>query len=155
LSARSWSTPLIIFPSRCRFTNSRLFPNCYTFVMQFSLILSILILLRFLRGLRFSIEFLLKFTTIMFTHSERASILEMDCPGKITLKITSGENFRLIVLRMGSVNLPPRSYFSLRYWERSLNFSILISLRFAPSSLELMLLSLTSPVFLCLDIVIL
>lgn len=70
------------------------------------------------------------------------------------MNITYGENLLDKVLSIEMFIFPPKSYFSFLESAPSLNFSILISLTFAPSNLELMLLSLTY-VLRCFDIVIL
>lgn len=91
----------------------------------------------------FSILFLLRLSTIRLVHSARASILDIPCPERVTVKMTYGENLLVSVLRMEMFIFPPRSYFSLLARAPSLNFSMLMSFRLAPRSLELMLLSLT------------
>ena len=54
------------------------------------------------------------------------------------VNMTAGENLLVMVLSNGIVNFPASSYLSLLYWERSLNFSMLMSARLAPKSFELM-----------------
>lgn len=120
--ALSWSTPLIRFPSKFKLTSSTQLLSASTFGMQFSEKSTILNLAWFFKGARLSILFLLRLSTMMFVHSARASILAMPWPGSVTVKMTSGENLLVKVLRIETLIFPPRSYFSLRSWERSLNF---------------------------------
>ncbi len=87
-------------------------------------------------------------------HSARASILDIACPERVMVNMTYGENLLVKVLSIEMFIFPPKSYFSFLANAPSLNFSILISLTLAPSSLELILLSLTY-VLRCFDIVIL
>lgn len=123
-------------------------------VIQFSERSTILNFFNFFRGARFSMLFLARLRTMRLGHSARGSMLESACAGSVSANMTSVENLLVSVLRIGAEICVARSYFSLRYCVRSLNFSMLMSLRLAPSNLELMLLSLRSPVLRCFDIVI-
>ena len=120
--ALSWSIPLIKFPSRFKLTSSTQLLSASTFGMQFSDRSTILSRAWFFRGARLSMLFLLRLSTMRLVHSASASILAMPCPGSVTVKITYGENLLVSVLRIETLILPERSYFSLRSWERSLNF---------------------------------
>lgn len=80
------------------------------------------ILLSSLSGVIFSIVFWERLRTIRLLQSASASTFEMACPGRTTAKMTSGENLLVSVLSKGIDILPPKSYLSLRYCDKSLNF---------------------------------
>jgi hypothetical protein len=49
-------------------------------------------------------------------------MLDSACPGRVIVKMTSGENLLVNIFSIGILIFPPMSYFYLRNWERSLNF---------------------------------
>ena len=55
-----------------------------------------------------SILFLLRLMTIRFVHYMRHSIDPIDWFGKLMVKMTSGANLLVMVLRMGMVSFPLR-----------------------------------------------